>query len=55
MRFVLRANALFDLAVGLMLGAATWDELYDALGVCGAFAIADGYIAGRSVAMLPYD
>jgi hypothetical protein len=32
MRFVLRANALFDLAVGLVLGAATWDWLYDLLG-----------------------
>jgi hypothetical protein len=31
MRFVLRANALFDLAVGLILGAATWDALYDLL------------------------
>jgi hypothetical protein len=32
MRLVLRANALFDLAVGLVLGAATWDWLYDTIG-----------------------
>jgi hypothetical protein len=32
MRLVLRANALFALAVGLVLGAATWDALYNALG-----------------------
>jgi hypothetical protein len=31
-RAILRANAVFDLAVGLVLGAATWDALYDALG-----------------------
>jgi hypothetical protein len=31
-RPILRANALFDLAVGLILGAATWDALYKALG-----------------------
>jgi hypothetical protein len=32
MRFVLRANAVFDLCVGLVLGASTWDGLYNALG-----------------------
>jgi hypothetical protein len=32
MRLVLRANAVFYLAVGLVLGAATWDWLYDVLG-----------------------
>jgi hypothetical protein len=31
-RTILRANALFDLVVGLVLGAATWDALYEALG-----------------------
>jgi hypothetical protein len=53
MRLVLRANALFDVAVGLVLGAATWDALYELIGAhCGAFAIAEGMIASRSVAML---
>jgi hypothetical protein len=31
-RLILRANALFDFAVGVVLGLATWDALYDALG-----------------------
>jgi hypothetical protein len=31
-RLVLRANALFHLAVGVVLGLATWDALYDLVG-----------------------
>ena len=53
-RQVLRANALFDLAVGLLLLAGTWDGLWDALDLPQGQPAVFVQVGGATVVALAY-